>query len=352
MTDLDRLTMSPSDYDPNAIQLPHLQIGPSLAQWEQQRQALRGQWLEFLGHGPEQVPLEPQILSEQHFGDVCRTLVSYQVEDGCRVEAYVMQPTDGECLPAVLVLHPTTSQTIESPAGTDTRPSLRFSVNLARRGYVTVTPRNYLWQYRGVADERWHESQTTRLLLETWPQWTGMGKMLWDCIRATDYMATLENVDPRRLGCAGHSLGAKEVLYAMAFDPRLRAGLSCEGGVGISFSNWDAPWYLGKRIHTRPDLDHHQLLALAAPRALLIIGGGAEPGRRAEGTSPGADGPLTWNYLEAARPAYALYGASNALGYLLHDEGHYLPPRHEHVVYDWFAHFLGGGAPTAWHRET
>jgi dienelactone hydrolase len=341
MSDLSALAVPPSDYDPNAIALLPLQIGPTLQHWEQQHQALHDRWLEYLGHGPQQVPLEPQVLSQEDCGDVTRTLVSYRVEDGCRVEAYVMQPASGERFPGILVLHPTTPRTIDPPTGTDSRPALRFALNLARRGYLTLTPRNFLWDYCGHRADEWKQYQAqVRLLLERWPQWTGMGKMLWDCLRATDYMLTLPQVDSERLGCVGHSLGGKEVIYAMAFDPRLRAGLSCEGGVGISFSNWDAPWYLGERIHDRPDLDHHQLLALTAPRALLVVGGGAEPSRRDEGRSPGADGPLTWNYLEAARPAYAMYGAQNALAYLLHDQGHYLPPEHEHVVYDWFGRFL------------
>ena len=97
------------------------------------------------------------------------------------------------------------------------------------------------------------------------PGVTGMAKMLFDAVRAVDLLASRPDVDPGRLGSIGHSLGAKEVLYLAAFDTRIRASVSSEGGIGLTYSNWDAPWYLGDAIR-RPGfpLDHGQLLALAA----------------------------------------------------------------------------------------
>ncbi len=346
MIDLQALSQPPADFDPDAIELPPLHLGPALADWKQQRQEIRQLWLEYLGHGPQQVPLEAEIHGEEDLGEVTRTLVSYQVEDGCRVEAYLMAPEDDGSLPGIVVFHPTTNMTIDQPVGLGTRRPLQFALNLALCGYVTITPRNFIWDYRGKLAGEWAEyMETTELLLRTWPEWTGMGKMVWDGLRAVDYLLTLPAVDESRLGCIGHSLGAKEALYAMAFDERLNAGISCEGGVGLPFTNWDASWYLGQQIHERADLEHHQLVALAAPRALLVIGGGAEPSNRPEDKSPGADRLETWNYLEAARPAYELYDAAQNLGYLLHDQGHGLPEKHEGLVYEWFDRFLAGKAP-------
>ena len=72
--------------------------------------------------------------------------------------------------------------------------------------------------------------------------------MLYDASRAVDLLVAIEDVDPHRIGAIGHSLGAKEVLYLAAFDERVRAVVSSEGGIGLSYSNWDAPWYLGEAI--------------------------------------------------------------------------------------------------------
>src|SRR5439155_24882510 len=100
----------------------------------------------------------------------------------------------------------------------------------------------------------------------------GMAKMLYDALVAVDILAALPEVDPSRLGCVGHSLGAKEALYLAAFDERIKVAVSSEGGIGTKFSNWDAAWYLGPSIKeptfTR---DHHELLALVAPRPFLLL---------------------------------------------------------------------------------
>lgn len=341
MIDLQNLSTPPADYEAEAIELPPLEIGPALADWQRQREDLLESWTAHLGHGPEVVPLEAEVLAEEDLGDVTRALVSYQVEAGCRVTAYLMAPRDSALCPGCVVYHPTTNTTIDQPVGLGTRKPLQFALNLARRGYVTLSPRNYIWEYAGRQATEWAEyKEMAEFLLQRWPQWTGMGKMVWDGLRAVDYLLALPQVDPYRLCCIGHSLGAKEVLYSMAFDERLKAGITCEGGVGRTSTNWDAPWYLGEKMHAHSEFDHHQLLALTAPRALLVIGGGAEPTRKPEEKSPGADTMLTWNYLEAARPAYALHGATEKLGYLLHDKGHDLPAEHEHIVYEWFGNFL------------
>jgi len=343
MIDLKTLSRPPVQYDPQALSLPPLEIGPTLEDWQAQREQVLDVWLEYLGHGPEVVPLQPEVHEEADLGEVTRSLVSYQVEEGCRVEAYLMRPKVEGPLPGVVVFHPTTNDTILQPAGLAPPPEKHFGLKLAQRGYVTVCPRNYLWRYVDLArrdDPATERMNIVSALFERWPRWTGMGKMVWDGLRAVDYLLTLPGVDEQRLGCVGHSLGAKEVIYSLALDERLKAGVSSEGGVGVSFSNWDAPWYLGERIHTREDLDHHQLIGLCAPRALLVLGGGAEPSRRPEGGSPGADTVESWNYLEAARPAYELFDAAENLGMLLHDQGHAVPPEAEAALYGWLDHFL------------
>ena len=340
MPDSRALTTPPPHFTPDIASLAPLEIGPTLADWQQQRQALRNAWLQYLGHGPEVVPLEPEV-HEEDLGDVTRSLLSYQVEDGCRVEAYLMRPKGDGPSPGVVVFHPTSEKTILGPVGLGSDPTQAFGLSLARKGMVTLSPRNFIWDYRGLKATRWEEyCQTTARLLNTWPRWTGMGKMLWDGLRAVDYLLTLPEVDAARIGCIGHSLGAKEVLYLMAFDERVRAGVSNDGGLGIPFSNWDAPWYLGEGVRGRPDLEHHQLLALCAPRAILIVGGGLEPAQLDEGRSPGSDIIEDWNYLEAARPAYDLHGVRERLCLFLHHKGHCVPPEAEAVIYPWLEHFL------------
>lgn len=343
MLDLKTLTTPPAEYDLASHPLPPLTIGPSVADWTAQRDSLRSAWLEYLGEGPEQVDLEPKTVYSEDLGTVTRTLMSYQVEDGCRVYAYLIKPKSEGPFPGVLVYHPTTNNTILEPAGLAADPCRHFALKLALRGCVTLSPVNYLWDYRGRPGANPGFGDFIRLtedvLLKRYPQWTGMGKMVWDGLRAVDFLLTQPEVDASRLGCIGHSLGAKEALYSLAFDERMTVGVSCEGGVGLPFTNWEAPWYLGERIKTRPDLEHHQLLALAAPRALLVLGGGLQP-PAADARAGAADFIQDWSYLQAARPAYALHGAQEKLGLLLHDHGHSVPPEAEEALYGWFERYL------------
>ena len=343
MLNLHALSTPPSDYNLASHPLPPLPIGPTLADWQAQREQLQRTWLEYLGHGPEVVPLDPVVKYEEDRGTVTRMLVTYGVEEHFRAYAYVMRPKGDGPFPGVVVFHPTTNDTILQPAGLAPPPEKHFGLRLAERGYVTVSPRNYLWDYRGRPGPDADFAEFARLvedvLLERYPQWTGMGKMVWDGLRAVDYLLTLPGVDASRLGCVGHSLGAKEVLYSMAFDERLAAGVSSEGGLGLPFTNWTAPWYLGEKITQRPDLEHHQLLALAAPRALLVLGGGLQP-PAADARPGGADFVQDWSYMEAARPAYALQGQPENLGLFLHNHGHAVPPEAQERLYGWLDHFL------------
>jgi len=142
-----------------------------------------------------------------------------------------------------------------------------------------------------------------------------MTRMVWDAIRSVDFLESLPNVDRNHIGCLGHSLGGKEVLYAMAFDGRYRAGVSSEGGIGLRFSNWDAEWYLGDRINA-PDFrrEHHEVLALIAPRPFLLLAGNS------------ADGEKSVEFIEAVCPVYDLFRAGERLRIFNHGLGHNYPP--------------------------
>jgi hypothetical protein len=113
----------------------------------------------------------------------------------------------------------------------------------------------------------------------------------------------------------------------------VKTGVASEGGIGLTFTNWDASWYLGPAIKEPGfQLDHHQLLALIAPRPFLILAG--ESGRGA------ADGDRTWPYLEAALPAYRLYGEQARLALYNHREGHTVSYKSFERIVAWLKGYL------------
>jgi len=295
--------------------------------WRRRRAQLRKLWLEYLGEFPaERCDLRPEVVSTERVGDVVRKLVRYEVEPGCTAEAYLLHPAEpGGKLPGVVVLHSTVNYTTRQPAGLEGPADKHIGLHLAQRGFAAICPRCFIYDYCG--GNTWGDAVSG--LAERHPGWRGMGKMAFDASRAADYLATLGFVDMERLGCIGHSLGAKEALYAAAFDGRFRATVSSEGGIGLAFSNWDADYYLGKPIRA-PGFarEHHEVLALIAPRAFLLIGGDS------------ADGARSWRFIETALPIYGLLGAGDRVGLYNHGHGHAFPPAAQERAYAWLEHWL------------
>ncbi len=298
--------------------------------WAERRALIRDAWTAYLGtiQAPRTAPVLTVLEEDQPEG-VIRQLVRYEAEPGLPVEAYLLRPAEHAAKPAsrpgMVVLHSTTPDTIRQPAGLAGTPEKHIGLYLARRGYVTFCPRNFLWQYGSSRNLK----EAVAWLNKRRPAITGMAKMLFDAVRAVDALAAQPDVDPDRLGAIGHSLGGKEALYLAAFDDRVRAAVSSEGGIGLSYSNWEASWYLGDTIQ-RPGfgMDHGQVLALVAPRAFLLFGGDS------------ADGAWSWPYIEANLPVWSLLGAPDAIGLLNHHQGHTLPPIAIATADAWLDHYL------------
>ena len=297
----------------------------TLDAWKQRRTEIRKWWTGFLGTLKAGRPKPKlKILKEDRPKGCVRQLVQYECEPGIAVEGYLLKPArHSGRLPGVVALHSTVNHTIRQPAGVQGRPEKAFGLKLAQRGCVAFCPKCFLWVGEGRYTDKVAGFQKRH------PGAKGMAKMLWDAVRAVDVLQSLPEVDPKRLGAVGHSLGGKEALYLAAFDERIRVTVSSEGGIGTRFSNWDAPWYLGKTIRQASfDHEHHELLALVAPRAFLLLGGDS------------ADGARSWPFVEAVLPIYRLYGSAPRVGLFNHRRGHSVPPEAEKRVYEWFAAYL------------
>jgi dienelactone hydrolase len=326
---LAEIQRPPARLPPDAPRLASVLADPlgnpitTLADWRKYRPSLRSAWLNLLGSWapPQQGPPFEIVASDTSAG-VVRRLITYESEPGVSVEAYLLAPTRPRGrVPGVVVFHSTAEQTIRQGAGLDGKPEMAWGLKLAERGFVALCPRCFLWD--GALPARFE--QRVEENNERHPGARGMAKMLFDGQRALDLLANLPEVDPERLGAAGHSLGAKEVLYLAALDDRVKAAVSSEGGIATTFSNWDASWYLGKGPRER---EHHELLALIAPRAFLLIGGDS------------ADGARSWPFIESALETYRLWGQTCHVGMFNHGQGHTVPPLAEQRVYEWLQTYL------------
>ena len=312
---------APAGAPENAVRLAPLlegtdgQLVATEEGWRRRREAISKAWRTYLGEIPrERGPVNLEVLRTEELEHVTRSRVRYRIEDGITAEAYLLRPRGQPAAGArpargAVVFHSTVASEAGEAAGVDaTRADLHIGLQLAQRGWVALCPRCFIFDGAGYAGE-------VEKALRAHEGWKGMTRMLFDAVRAADVLESLPGVDAKRLACIGHSLGAKEALYAAAFDDRFRAAVFSEGGIGIRMSNWDAVWYLGPRAH-EPGFarDHHELLALIAPRSFLLLAGGS------------ADGPESGAYIAAAQPVWRLLGAPEKLVGLLHGNGHAYPP--------------------------
>jgi len=298
----------------------------SVPEWEQHRKTIRSAWTEFLQPLEiEQRAREYRVVSTEKVGEVVRQKITYLAEPDLEVPAYLLFPEKKQpdsALPGIVALHPTTAETIQPIAGLAGPPEKQTGLHLAQAGFVVLCPENFLWQTPPDYNAAVAGFQKRH------PQSLGMSKMLWDAQRAVDILQTVPGVDKKRIGTFGHSLGAKEVLYLAAFDDRVKAAVFSEGGIAFDATNWDAPWYLGKGIHADDfPLNHHQLLALVAPRPFLVLAG--EQGRGS------ADGLRSWPYVAAAQKVYRLYNRPNSLALFNHGEGHSIPEAARTRTIEW-----------------
>jgi hypothetical protein len=294
--------------------------------WQKQRLLIRADWLQRLGKPPAKpMSLNVRVEGRDNEPDHIRQLVSFASEDDDRIRAYLLLPKglqEGEQRPAVVVFHPTTKETLQEPVGLGKRPEMALALQLVRRGYITLSPECFIMKKDNA------RSQTEELARRK-PGWTGLGKMTFDASRCVDYLETLAQVDRSRIACIGHSLGAKEVLYAMAFEPRYQVGVFNEGGIGLRMSNWTDPWYLTEAMKKHiPEMEHHQVMALIAPRPFLILGGDS------------ADGAASWPFVKEVREVYALLGARDRIGLYNHKSGHAFPEQARQLAYQWLDHWL------------
>jgi len=291
----------------------------------------------LLGTFPTPSPLAPEVLETDDLGDVVREKLRYQVEAGDWVPAYAFTPKGRTAPgPAVLCLHQHAGQFHlgkSEPAGLAGDPEQFYALELARRGYVTLTADFLCFEERrhptleGASYERF---EFTRRLVEGS---TLQAKMLFDATRGIDYLVSRPEVDARRVGCIGHSLGGQQTLFTTALDERIAAAAaSCgfasyrtvfRGAINHNFS-----------VYVPGLLRHGEVgdvLALVAPRPFLVAVGNADRIFPFDGIVES---------VETARRRYRELGVDDRLELVAVDGGHGFTDYLRERAYQWLDRWL------------
>jgi len=325
----------PPKAPPQAVQIkPLAPPGMTVSEWRQVAAGIRRRWLEVLG-APRIHPPVPEARLLQTFseGGCVGKLMVLRTEPDAWERIYLLEPAAEASTPRPVVIVP--FYDVDAAAGQNlggrryAPPGVRsYAYLIAQQGFTAAAIRWFGESYGESYDE------AVSNLARRHPGCTGLGKWVWDASRLVDYLVTLPQVNPERIGIIGHSLGGKMALYAAAFDPRISVVVSSEPGIGLGFSNYDHYWYLGEAIQRLPPgSDQHELLGLIAPRPFLLVAGES------------ADGDKSWPYVEAARSVYALFGKPDSLGVFNHRAGHTPTPEAVEKAMAWLAHFLLSGVP-------
>lgn len=307
-------------------------IGPLSAlapTWAQQSASIRAKWVDLLREPtlPRGAPTARLVrdVAERNFQG---QLIELELEPGVWEKVYVVRPRNAAHRPLPVVIVPFYDVDIPAAADLGGRRYSAAGVNAyaytaAQHGYLAVAVRWFGESY----GESYSEAAANLALRH--PGSTGLGKWVADARRVVDFIETLPDADASRIAIIGHSLGGKMALYASALEPRIRATVSSELGVGLRMSNYDDYWYLGDALARAPaGTDQHELLALVAPRPFLLIGGDEY------------DKQDSWHYINAARAVYELSGNGQNIGYINHHTGHTPTPDAVSAAFAWLDHFL------------
>jgi dienelactone hydrolase len=299
----------------------------SLADWEARRRVLREQILMSAGlvPMPEKSPLHPQV-----FGRLDR--------DGYSIEKVYLETLPGYYLggnlyrprgksgkfPGILITHGHWDYGRLENQQLNSTPIQ--GITMARQGYIV-----FAYDMVGYNDtiQTTHEFNGRREQL--W-SFAPLSLQLWNSIRVLDFLLSLQEVDPTRVGITGASGGGTQTMLLTAVDDRVRfsapvnmvsaimqGGCVCENAPGL-----------------RRGTNNVEIAALAAPRPMIII-----------------SGPEDWtkNVAQEEYPAirriYELYGhADNVANAVVNAPHNYNQESREHV-YDFLGrHVLSATDPS------
>jgi dienelactone hydrolase len=269
------------------------------------------------------------------------------VRPGYRIEKVVYETLPGVLVPAHLYLPAKAGGRAPAIlfyighwwADSKMRPDFQaFCINMARFGFAVLSWDPFGQGERGVSSR---DHRRTELLLMGIAQ---QGIAEYETQAALRYLLSRPEVDPQRIGMTGASGGGYNTWITSALDDRVRVAVPVVGTSDfyeqIAVTR-PLDWYrAAEHCHFVPQLiryaNNHELLAMSAPKPLLIIAASKDQSFPIEGVKRVA---------EYGRGLYA----SDRIGFFEDTvEGHGYQIRKREAAYGWFLRWLmgrGDGTP-------
>jgi dienelactone hydrolase len=286
---------------------------------------------------------KPRPESLTWFGDIRQAVIREKTDRGTYTRIALELPMEKDFLqPHVLLMPKGPGPFPAVICWTSTTPDYKAPEEwwgrwLAEHGYAVLTGWSFIRNYR---DGTTYGKGATEKLYERFGDWLPMAKMVHDVQREAEYLRSLPGVDGARIGFMGFSLSAKTAVYVAAFAPEIAATVAVDPHIAVNGgTNWYAPWYMDW-LRPRPDIatpertvlsllnpdrsrpgfehDHHEVMALAAPRPFMLIGGRAD----SEDSGGDSDDRQSAGYYQRAKEVYTLLGVPERLRFVLTANGH------------------------------
>lgn len=197
---------------------------------------VREKFEEMIGGYPERTPLDPVIRDRFERAGHRVENVMFQSRPDFWVTGNLYIPNGGKGpFPGII-----------SPCGhyalARMQPDYQYAyLSLVKAGFVVLAfdpigqgERRHYWNPQTgeteVGNAIYEHSMPGQLLLLLGENLTQY--RIWDCMRAIDYLLERPEVDPERIGCAGHSGGGTLTLFVSALDQRVRCAVVNQGGTG------------------------------------------------------------------------------------------------------------------------
>lgn len=320
---------------------PLFEDGASAEDWRTRRPALLEALAEHV-YGPAPAPIEPVVrarvdIAPEDAGGV-GGVRQFEIELGAagRFHLVLARPPGTAPVPTILAMNfcgnraafPGRPRAIAPPlhflhcfcrhAAFDPASRLIFGTHINEPPFELIAARGYalaLFFGGDIVPDHAPDARGALARFAT-PETGALSAWAWVFSRVVDVLEREDGLDPTRMIAWGQSRQGKAALLAGARDERIAAVVGVQAGrggdaltrhregesvdhVAKTYPHWFSPRFASYAA-SAPPVDQHQLLALIAPRPLLI--GHA----RRDGW---ADPVGAHAALEAARPAWDLFGA-------------------------------------------
>lgn len=305
------------------------------ADWPKRRAEILAEWTGIMGAWPtviEKPKLE--VLETKTRENFTQKRIRLEIAHGQTDDGYLLIPEGKGPFPAVFVpfYDPETS------VGLGEKPMRDFAYSLTKRGFVSLS----IGSPGGDA---------RKPVLASDAKCQPLSYLGYICANAWNALASLPEVDSKRIGIVGHSYGGKWSMFGACLWDKYACGVWSDPGIAFDETrgsiNYQEPWYLGldPAITRKPGLvtadsprtgayktlierghDLVELQALMAPRPFLVSGGAEDP-------------PKRWAVLNHLIAVNKLLGVENRVA-MTNREKHEPTPESNEAIYRFFEWWL------------